>query len=282
MSPIRSKTTTLAAGTVLSLSLLLGCSSQNTSATGTPAAEPASSALVSASASPSATPTAQTISSAPTASVVASETASAATPVTTAGLTSQFPPEGLAGSVIIDSVNAEGTVRARTSAGPGELLMIASGPEERGHLNVSSNDGLEGEQTYQADYSIVYQTGDQDEVLLELPAFLFVQPTDRVLKFAVVSFAKAEVYLLAPQYKSGHGLVAYAFAREKESGKVFPLSFKLGEIVHDTLVYSELPPFPANQNEQLVVYLPVGAGGDPEPGPQRYEMDLAKRQFVAQ
>ncbi|WP_143804410.1 hypothetical protein [Paenibacillus sp. FSL R7-0337] len=164
MSPIRSKTTTLAAGTVLSLSLLLGCSSQNTSATGTPAAEPASSALVSASASPSATPTAQTISSAPTASVVASETASAATPATTAGLTSQFPPEGLAGSVIIDSVNAEGTVRARTSAGPGELLMIASGPEERGHLNVSSNDGLEGEQTYQADYSIVYRTGDQDEV----------------------------------------------------------------------------------------------------------------------
>lgn len=160
--------------------------------------------------------------------------------------------------------------------------MIASGPEERGHLEVSSNYGLEGEQTYQADYSIVYRTGKQDQVLLKLPAFLFVQPTDRVLEFAVVSFAKAEVYLLAPQYKSGHGLVAYAFAREKERGEIFPLSFKQGEIIHDTLVYSELPPFPANQNEQLVVHLPQGAGGEPGPGPQSYELDLDKRQFVAQ
>ncbi|MEK3900589.1 hypothetical protein [Paenibacillus sp. FSL R7-0179] len=120
------------------------------------------------------------------------------TPATTSGLTSQFPPEGLAGSVIIDSVNAKGTVRARTSAGQGELLMIASGPEERGHLLSSSNDGLEGEPTYQADYSIVYREGKQDQVLLKLPAFLFVQPTDRVLEFGVVSFARAEVYLLAP------------------------------------------------------------------------------------
>lgn len=160
--------------------------------------------------------------------------------------------------------------------------MIASGPEERGHLLSSSNDGLEGEPTYQADYSIVYREGKQDQVLLKLPAFLFVQPTDRVLEFGVVSFARAEVYLLAPQYKSGHGLVAYAFAREKGSGEVFPLSFKQGESVHDTLVYSELPPFPEGQNEQLVVYLPQGAGGEPGPGPQSYELDLDKRQFVAQ
>lgn len=171
MSPIRSTATTLAAGAVLSLSLLLGCSSQNTSVTGTPAAESTStsSALASASASPSATPPApvQTVSSAPTASAASSETASVATPATTAGLNSQFLPDGMAGSVIIDSVNAEGTVRARTAAGPGELLMISSSQEERGHLMSSSNYGLEGEQTYQADYSIVYREGEQDQVLLE-------------------------------------------------------------------------------------------------------------------
>lgn len=160
--------------------------------------------------------------------------------------------------------------------------MISGSPEERGHLNVSSNDGLEGEQTYQADYSIVYRVGKQDQVLLKLPAFLFVQPTDRVLEFAVIRFKEAEVYLLAPQYKSGHGLVAYAFAMEKASGEVFPLSFKQGEIVHDTLVYSELPPFPANQNEQLAVHSPEGAGTDPELKPRVYDLDLEKLQFVAQ
>lgn len=198
-----------------------------------------------------------------------------------AGITRQFPLEGLAGSVIVDSVNAEETIRARSAAGSGELLMISSSTEERGHLAVSSNDGLEGDQTYQADYTIVYRSGDQDQVLLKLPAFLFVQPTDRVLEFTVVPFAKAEVYLLAPQYKSGHGLVAYAFAMDKESGEVFPVSFKQGEIEHDTLVYSEIQPAPANKNEQLVVHSPEGAGGDPEPGPRMYELDLDKRQFVA-
>lgn len=184
--------------------------------------------------------------------------------------------------MIVDSLNEKGTIRARSAAGQGELLMIASGPEERGHLNVPSNDGLEGDQTYQADYSIVYREGKQDQVLLKLPAFLFVQPSDRVLEFAAVSFKGAEVYLLAPQYKSGHGLVAYAFAMDKGSGEVFPLSFKQGEYVHDTLVYSEIQPAPANQNEQLAVHSPEGAGTDPELKPQMYELDLDKRQFVAQ
>lgn len=251
---------------LLSLGLLLGCSGPEGSGAAVRTAEAASSGEVSAT--PAATPT--TLASA-TPGVSAS-----------AAIVSQFPLDGLAGSVIIDSVNPEETIRARSGAGSGELLMISSSTEERGHLNVSSNYGLEGEQTYQADYSIVYRSGDKDQVLLKLPAFLFVQPTDRVLEFAAVPFAKAEVYLLAPQYKSGHGLVAYAFAMDKESGEVFPLSFKQDGIVHDTLVYSELPPFPANQNEQLVVHSPVGAGGDPEPGPQLYELDLDKRQFVAQ
>ncbi len=250
---------------LLSLGLLLGCSSREGSGTAAPTAE----AVSSGEATPAAVPTAM-VQPAPEASSAA------------ANITRQFPLEGLAGSVIIDSVNPEETIRARSAAGSGELLMISSSTEERGHLAVSSNDGLEGEQTYQADYSIVYRSGDQDQVLLKLPAFLFVQPTDRVLEFAAVPFEKAEVYLLAPQYKSGHGLVAYAFAMDKENGEVFPLTFIQGGIEHDTLVYSEIQPPPANQNEQLAVHLPEGAGGDPEPGPQLYELDLEKRQFIAQ
>ncbi|WP_340026095.1 hypothetical protein MHI24_13500 [Paenibacillus sp. FSL K6-1096] len=263
MRSIKTIATPRAAGVLLALGLLLGCSSPEGAGSAAPTPEAASP---------------EGNAAAPTALASATPEASAAT-----AIVSQFPPDGLAGSVIIDSVNAEGTVRARTSAGPGEgeLLMISSSTEERGHLNVSSNYGLEGEQTYQADYSIVYRKGQQDQVLLKLPAFLFVQPADRVLEFTVIHFEQAEVFLLAPQYKSGHGLVAYAFAMDKKSGLVFPVSFKQGEIVHDTLVYSELPPFPANEDEQLVVYAPVGAGGDPEPGPQRYELDLDKRQFVA-
>ncbi|MEK5036037.1 hypothetical protein MKY96_31810 [Paenibacillus sp. FSL R7-0302] len=271
MSPIRSTATTRTAGALLVLGLLLGCSSQGVSGTATPSAEPAPSAIASAPASPPAT----------TASPAASETASAAVPATTAGLSSPVQPEAPANLVIADSVNAAGTIRARSAAGQGELLMIASSSEERGHLETSSNYGLEGEQTYQADYSIVYRAGDQDQVLLKLPAFLFVRPSDQVLEFDKVSFKDAEVYLFAPQYKSGHGLVAYAFAVNKMSGEVFPLSFKQGDIVHDTLVYSEIQPVPANQNEQLVVHSPEGAGTDPELKPQVYDLDLEKRLFIA-
>lgn len=258
MSPIR--TTILAAGAILSLSLLMGCNNQEASGTGTPTNEARSTAVPTASNAP---------------------TASAEVPSDSEGLTSQFPLEGVANLVRIDSVNDAGMIRARSAAGQGELLMIASGPEERGHLNVSTNNGLEGEQTYQADYSIVYRSGKQDQVLLKLPAFLFVRPSDQVLEFDTVRFKDAEVYLLAPQYKSGHGLVAYAFAVDKISGEVFPLSFKQGGIVHDTLVYSEIQPAPANQNEQLVVHSPEGAGTDPELKPRVYDLDLEKRQFIA-
>lgn len=195
---------------------------------------------------------------------------------------SLFPLEGLASSVLIDSVNDKGTIRARAATERGELLMISSGPEERGHLNVSSNYGLEGEQTYQADYSIVYREDNQDQELWTLPAFLFVQPSDRLLNFDKISFKDADVYLLTPQYKSGHGLVAYAFAINKLSGEAFPLFFALNDASSQVnLVYSELQPAPANDNERLIVYPPVGAGGDPEPEPHVYELDLDKRQFYA-
>ncbi|NQX47240.1 hypothetical protein HQN87_18055 [Paenibacillus tritici] len=275
MSPIRSIGTTLAAGAILSFSLLLGCSNQEASNPVTPAGE-------SAEATPSNTATSTpAISATPALMASSTPTASPAIPATPSGIASQFLPEGLADSVIINSVNEAGTVRARAATERGELLMISSGPEERGHLNVSSNYGLEGDQTYQADYSIVYREDGQDQELLKFPALLFVRQSDQVLKFDKVSFKDAEVYLLAPQYKSGHGLVAYAFAVNKISGEVFPLSFVQGELVQDMLVYSEIQPAPANLNEQLVVHSPEGAGGDPELKPRVYDLDLDKRQFIA-
>lgn len=249
----------LAGYVILSLSLLLGCSNQQASGTIPPAAEVTPSALPASSAT----------------------AAPAVTPAAIEGLTSQFPLEGLANSVVMDSANDKGTIRARTATGHGELLMISSSPEERGHLNVSSNYGLEGEQTYQADYSIVFREGKQDQVLLKLPAFLFVQPADHILNFEQISFEEADVYLLTPQYKSGHGLLGYAFAIDKRSGGAFPLSFAQDSIVQATLTYSELQPLPANDNEQLTVHLPVGAGGDPELEPRLYRLDMDKRQFIA-
>lgn len=269
MSSIRSKATTLAAGAILSFGLLLGCNNQEAPDTAAPTA--------------AVTPSASAIPSAPAPSDLSAPTATAAIPASTGGITSQFPLEGLASSVLIDSVNDKGTIRARAATERGELLMISSGPEERGHLNVSSNDGVEGDQTYQADYSIVYRENNQDQELWTLPAFLFVQPSDRILEFDKISFKDADVYLLTPQYKSGHGLVAYAFAINKLSGEAFPLFFALNDASSQVnLVYSELQPAPANDNERLIVYPPVGAGGDPELEPHVYELDLDKRRFVAQ
>lgn len=70
--------------------------------------------------------------------------------------------------------------------------------------------------------TIIYRGDPQDQLLLELPAFLFVRLSDHVLEFDKISFKEADVYP------------------------------------------------------------PVGAGGDPEPEPHVYELDLGKRQFTAQ
>ncbi len=94
-----------------------------------------------------------------------------------------FPKSELADSIVIDSVSEDHSIRAEQQASKGTLLMISNGKEERGHLVVSSTLGQEGDQTFQSNYSIVYRQGEKDKVLLELPAHLFVQPTDKRLSF---------------------------------------------------------------------------------------------------
>lgn len=139
------------------------------------------------------------------------------------GIASVFPKSDLTDSIVIDSVNEDQAIRAEQQTDKGTLLMISNGKEERGHLNVSSTLGQEGDQTFQSNYSIIYRQGDQDKVLLELPAYLFVQPSDKKLTLEKVSFKDADVYILTPQYQTGHGLEGYVFAIDKQSGDVFAL-----------------------------------------------------------
>ncbi|MFD1773957.1 hypothetical protein ACFSF2_08600 [Paenibacillus rhizophilus] len=161
--------------------------------------------------------------------------------------------------------------------------MISNGKEERGHLLVSSVMGQEGDQTFQSNYSIVYRQGEHDKVLLELPAYLFVQPSDKKLSFKKVNFKDADVYILAPQYQTGHGLEGYVFAIDKQSGDVFSLEIIKKGHVSKTLVYSESEPFPYIQNEQLVVHPPIGAGTPEEDTKDVfYKLDLINKLLVAE
>ncbi|WP_429371893.1 hypothetical protein [Paenibacillus sp. DS2015] len=195
-----------------------------------------------------------------------------------------FPKSDFAESMIIDSVNENEAIRAEQQTDKGTLFMISSGKEERGHLNVSSTLGQEGDQTFQSNYSIVYKQGDQDKVLLELKAYLFVQPSDKIITFEkVVGFKDGDVYLLTPQYQTGHGLEGYVFAIDKQSGNAFPLEIvRKNNVVFNTLLYSEAEA-PRIENDVLVVHPPVGAGTPEEEAKDvLYKLDLNKKQLVAE
>ncbi|AIQ65608.1 hypothetical protein PSTEL_23365 [Paenibacillus stellifer] len=159
--------------------------------------------------------------------------------------------------------------------------MISGDREERGHLIVPSVLGAEGDQTFQSNYKIVYRKGNNDEVLLELPAFLYVQPTDKIIPFDKVSFKEADIFLLTPQYRTGHGLEAYVFAADKQNGNVFPVEIRKGKTTSKMLLYSELNS-PFNQNEQLVVYPPIGAGTPEQDAKEiHFKLDLRNKQLIA-
>ncbi|ULO04769.1 hypothetical protein H1230_16550 [Paenibacillus sp. 19GGS1-52] len=195
---------------------------------------------------------------------------------------SVFPKSDIAESINIDFVNEDQAIRAEQQTDKGTLLLISNGKEERGHLNVSSTLGQEGDQTFQSNYSIVYRQGDQDKVLLELTDYLFVQPSDKILTFKKVGFKDAGVYLLTPQYQTGHGLEGYVFAIDKQSGNAFPLKILTkNKFVAITLVYSEAEA-PYIENDVLVVPPPVGAGtSEGDAKDLYYQLDLNKKQLVA-
>lgn len=199
------------------------------------------------------------------------------------GIAGVFPKSALTESIVIDSVNEDKAIRAEQQTDKGTLLMISRGKEERGHLNVSSTLGQEGDQTFQSNYSIVYRQGDQDTVLLKLPAYLFIQPSDKKLIFEKVSFIAADVYVLTPQYQTGHGLEGYVFAIDKQSGDAFSLEIVKKGQVAKTLLYSESGPLQSIENDALIVHPPVGAGTPEEDAKDIfYKLDLSKKQLVAE
>lgn len=194
-----------------------------------------------------------------------------------------FPKSDLTDSITIDSVNEDHSIQAEQQTEKGTLLMVSNGKEERGHLNVSSTQGQEGDQTFQSNYSIVYRHEDQDKVLLELPSYLFVQPSDKTLTFERVSFKDADVYILTPQYQTGHGLEGYLFAVAKQSGDAFLLEIVKEGQVYKKLLYSESKPLLSVDNDGLVVHPPVGAGTPEEYAKGAlYKLDLSKKQLIAE
>lgn len=199
-------------------------------------------------------------------------------------LSSVFPSDLLSESISIDSVNNDSSVvRAETQTDKGTLLMISNGIEERGHLLVSSTMGQEGDQTFQSNYSIVYRQGNKDKVLLELPAYLIIRPSDKILSFEKASFKDADVYYLTPQYTSGFGVEGYIFAIDKQSGEAFPLEVIKKDHVSRTILYSEAEALPSVENEQLVVHPPVRAGTPEEDAKTiYYNLDLSNKQLIAE
>lgn len=117
-------------------------------------------------------------------------------------IASTYPKTDLTNVMTIDSVHEDPSIRAEQKTDQGTLLMIANGKEERGHINVSSTQGQEGDLTFQSNYSIVYKYDGQDKVLLDLPAYLFVRPSDQNITFEKVGFKDAEVFVLTPQYQT--------------------------------------------------------------------------------
>ena len=175
------------------------------------------------------------------------------------------------------------SVRAETQIDSGTLLMVSNGIEERGHLLASSSMGEEGDQTFQSNYSIVYRQGNEDTVLVELPGYLFIQPSEDVLSFEKVSFKDADVYYLAPQYRTGFGVEGYIFAVDKQSGEAFPLEVVKKGVVSKTILYSEGEALPNVENDRLVVHPPVRAGTSEEDAKAvHYALDLNNKQLIAE
>ncbi|WP_440114463.1 hypothetical protein [Paenibacillus sp. QZ-Y1] len=198
-------------------------------------------------------------------------------------ISSMFPKTSLTESIVIDSVNEDQSIRAEQQTDKGTLLMVSNGKEERGHLNVPSTQGQEGDQSFLSNYSIIYRYDGQDTVLLELPAYVFIQPPENKLNFEKLSFKDADVYALTPQYQTGHGVEGYLFAVTKQSGDAFLLEIVKKGKVSEKLLYSESEPMPIVENEALVVHPPVGAG-TPEEDTKVvfYKLNLSTKQLIAE
>lgn len=161
--------------------------------------------------------------------------------------------------------------------------MVSNGREEQGHLFVSSVWGQEGDYTFQSNYSVVYRQEEKEKVLLVLPAFQYVQPTEKKLTFKHISFHSADIYILAPQYQAAYGAESYLFAIDKQSGDAFHLEINKNGIVSKSLIYSGTTSLPSVDKEILVVHPSVRAGTSEQDAKDiHYRLDLKNKQLIAE
>lgn len=194
----------------------------------------------------------------------------------------QFLNTEFSNIITLDSVNKDGTLRAQTNTDFGELIVVANGKEEVGHLNAPSVAGLEGDLTFQGNYTVINIIDGKKHEVMELKEITFIQQSDRVVNFDKVSFNDADVYFLTPQYTSGHGLNAYAIAVNKSNGEAISLKFIKNDTTTDTLNYAN-DQLPVNENEFLKVVPGISAGTSEENADITfYKLDLTNKYFIVE
>lgn len=191
---------------------------------------------------------------------------------------SQFPDE--APARIIDKVENTTSIRAEIQTDEGILRVESKGPEEIGHLDAPSNYGQEGDLTFQSNYNIIYEQDNKKQIVKELPALTFIQPTDKPISFHKVPFKKADVYLLTPQHQAAHGYTFYAVVIGKGSGKAVPLSFVDGSVKSESYNYYDKEHLPYNNNDLLIVKPGLSVGSD-DTKEKQFQLDLEKGEFIA-
>lgn len=197
-------------------------------------------------------------------------------------LKTQFPNTEFASVITLDSVNEEGTVRAQSNTEIGELVVVSSGKEEAGHLNTPSTAGVEGDLTFQGNYTVLNKFDGKEQNVTELKEITFIQQSDEPVSFDKVSFKEADVYFLTPQYTSGHGLDAYGIAINRSNGETVPLKFVKNGTTTETLNYA-IGQFPVNENDTLKV-IPGTSTGTSEANAETttYKLDLVNQYFIAE
>ncbi|WP_164514992.1 hypothetical protein [Paenibacillus lentus] len=174
-------------------------------------------------------------------------------------------------------MNKDGTLRAQTNTDFGELIVVANGKEEVGHLNAPSVAGLEGDLTFQGNYTVINIIDGRKQEVTELKEITFIQQSDRPANFDKVSFKD----FLTPQYTSGHGLDAYAIAVNKSNGEAIALKFMKNSATTDTLNHTNDQL--VNENGYLKVVPGISAGTSEENADiTLYNLDLTKKYFIAE
>lgn len=197
------------------------------------------------------------------------------------GVKTIFPNSEYANIITVDTVNPEGTIRARSSTALGELVVIAIGQEEEGHLNTPSTAGVEGDYTFQGNYKVINKINGKKQVVNELKELSFIQTSKEPISFEKVNFEEADVYFLTPQYTGGHGLSAYAFVVNKDNGEAAPLKFVNHGATTDTLNYA-MEHFPFNKNGYLIVTPGTSAGtSEAKAETVQYRLDVVNQYFIA-